>query len=331
MQKSQPKTEEAVANKSIKKAIETRSTILYKCRNCGTAYSECDKFCSECGMSLKGNSCIYCGAATKPNYEICPDCGKNLQAELCSFCGCGMEIDNSFCPECGNPRTGIICGECQTVNYRNFCRKCNAPLNELAQSALAAANADPIFQKTLALAGELTELEELLRSQSNEESEQPELPEISEENRKLIDQYKEILSTFRGQKPQETTESPVPKAQEPEAKPQINFSIRVVNREEATAKYKEKLAEMQAALSSMIPDAGMTPHLQRDYYSARKVEIITKTKSRNMLYWLCNAYGCIHNKPNECAEPFKGGTWIYGEVNETTSIWVNNNDKNKST
>ena len=95
-----------------------------------------------------------------------------------------------------------------------------------------------------------------------------------------------------------------------------------MRREEAMAKYKEKLSEMQETLSAMIPDPGMTPQMQRDYYSARKVEILTTTKSRVPLYWVCNAYGCQHSQPNECAEPFQGGTWIYEDVVNTTSTWV---------
>ncbi len=326
MQNAQHKAQETNKSESVQKTAESQQVTSYKCSNCGAAHSENDKFCSECGMGLKGNSCTHCGAATKPEYEICPECGRNLQAELCSFCGGEMDADSAFCPECGNPRTGIICGQCQTLNFRSFCRKCNAPLNEQAQQALAAAKSDPKFQKAVALAEELAELEEFLLSQPEDEVEPPEIPELSEENRQLIDQYKDLLSTLRGQKPQEKTESPKPQPEtQPKAQPkaQIKLSINIASKAEAMAKYKEKLAEMQETLASMIPDAGMTPQMQRDYYSARKVEIVTKTKTKIPLYWVCNAYGCQHYQPNECAEPFKGGNWVYQEIEEATSTWVN--------
>ena len=374
---------------TAKKQVEKQELTAYKCPNCGAAYSAADNFCSECGMGLKGNSCVHCGAETKPNWEICPACGRNLQAELCSFCGGKMTPDDAFCPDCGNPRTGIMCASCNTLNFRSFCRKCNAPLNALAQQALEEARKDPKVQKAIAIAQELEELEQILLSMAEEEAAPPELPEISEEDRALVnqykdllaafrqqkpqekkeeppvetpkpkpqttfsinivskeeaappelpqiseeeralvDQYKDLLAAFRGQKPQEKTEAPpveTPKP-EPKPKPKTTFSINIVSKEEAMKKYKEKLSEMQETLASMIPDVGMTPQMQRDYYSARKVEIVTRTTTRVKvpLYWICNAYGCQHNQPNECSEPFRGGTWVYDEKDVTTvsSTWV---------
>ena len=79
--------------------------------------------------------------------------------------------------------------------------------------------------------------------------------------------------------------------------------------------------EMQATLNSMLPDAGMTPQLQRNYYSARKVLITTVTKVKVPLYWLCNAYNCQHSYPEECVEPWRGGRWVYSEREEVTTAW----------
>ena len=322
MQNPQQKAQELSTSKAAQKTAEVHQITAYKCPNCGATHSESDKFCSDCGMGLKGNSCVHCGAPTKPNHEICLECGRNLQAELCSFCGEKMDANSAFCPECGNPRTGIVCNQCHTLNFRSFCRKCNAPLNAQAQQALEEAKADPRFQKALALAEELAELEEYLLSTSDDEAAPPEIPELSEENQQLISQYKNLLSTFRGQKPQEKPETPKPETPKPKAKPQIKLSINIASKEEAIAKYKEKLAEIQETINSMTPDAGMTPQIQRDYYSARKLEIVTKTKVRVPLYWICNAYGCEHNQPSECAEPFQGGQWVYEDREEVTSTWV---------
>lgn len=325
-QQYQQQSQEEAANKSVQKTVEVHQEAIHKCPNCGVINSGEEKFCIECGLGLKNNTCVHCGTATQPNDEICPACGKGLQAELCSFCGEEMDADSSFCPECGNPRTGIVCGQCHTLNFRNFCRKCNSPLNAQAQQALDEATSDPKFQKALTIAEELAELEEFLLSESEDDIMPPETPELSEENRQLLNQYKDLLSAFRGQKTQEKPqEKPKeqPAAPKAEVKPQIKLSINISTKAEAMKKYKEKLAEMQAALISMVPDAGMTPHMQRDYYSARKVEIVTKTKKQERLYWVCNAYGCRHYTPNECSKPYLGGNWFYKEVEEITSIWVN--------
>jgi predicted amidophosphoribosyltransferase len=299
---------------------------VHKCSNCGAAILPNDKFCPECGVGLKGSSCNHCGAVTKPDWEICPSCGHNLAAELCSFCGAGMTENDSFCPECGNPRTGIICPQCQTLNFRSFCRKCNAPLNAQALQALEEAKADPKFQQALAIAEELAELEEFIMSQQEEDAAPPEIPELSDENKELVNQYKDLLAAFRNQKPEEIKkEQPdeKPEPPKPESKPKTSFSINIVSKEDAIKKYKEKLADMQAALDAMIPDPDMTPQMQRNYYSARKVEVTIKTKGKMELHWICNAYGCIHYDPNDCAEPWKGGRWVYEEREEIKTIWVN--------
>ncbi|GHT34448.1 hypothetical protein FACS189434_10610 [Bacteroidia bacterium] len=300
-----------------KKAVKEQITA-YKCTSCGAAHSPADKFCAECGMGLNGNSCVHCGAETQPNWEICTQCGGNLQAELCSFCGGKMTPDDAFCPECGNPRTGIVCPSCSTLNYRSFCRKCNTPLNALAQEALEEVRKNPKFQQAIAIAQELEELEQYLLTAAEDEAAPPELPELSEENKELVNQYKDLLAAFRGQKPEDIRqETPKPETPKPVSKPKISLSINIASREEAMEKYKAKLAEIQETINSMLPDPGTTPQMQRNYYSAVKVEIIKKISVR--VVWVCNAYGCQHSQPNECSEPWKGGEWITKE--ETIKTW----------
>jgi len=322
MQYSQQKTKETSADKQVQKQAEKQHIAACKCPNCGATNSAADKFCSECGMGLKGNSCVHCGAATQPNHEICHACGRNLQAELCSFCGGKMTPDDVFCSDCGNPRTGIICSCCNTLNFRSFCRKCNTPLNELAHEALEEARKDQKVQKAVAIAQELEELEQFLQElEGKEEAMPPELPKISEENRELVNQYKDLMATFRQQEPQEKREEPKVELPKTDPKSKKSFSITIANKEAAMQKYREKLDEMQATLASMFPDAGMTAQMQRNYYSARKVIIMTVTKIKVPLYWLCNAYNCAHANPEECVEPWKGGKWIYGEREELMQTW----------
>lgn len=290
------------------------------CANCRTPYTDADNFCPGCGKILKSNTCSQCGAVTEPNWEICPQCGQNLHAECCSFCGAATNNNDTFCPECGNPKTGITCPECHTLNFRSFCRKCNTPLNPLAHAALEQVRQSPQLQQAFAIAEELAKLEELLSQSSRDTTEEIKTPELSEEDRQFVNQYKDLLAAFRGQKYEEIKDLPRPASSE--SKPQKKFSLNISDKEEAMAQYNAKLEEMKNTLNAMFPDPDMTPQMQRDYYTAIKVEITIKSKVKVKIGWKCNAYNCVHSKPNECAEPFRGGVWIYDDVEQDTRVWV---------
>ncbi len=307
MQKEQHAQEESRQVQASKKT-ETKPETSFKCSNCGTTHGANDRFCPECGMRLGGNTCSHCGAATQPEWEICPGCGGNLCVGSCSFCGGTMTPSDAFCPECGNPRAGIVCGNCNTLNFRSFCRKCNSPLNGAAEEALALARNDPKVQKAVAIARELEELDEILAVLAEQEEEPPVLPEITHENQELQTLYKGLLDAFRGREmPIPTVEAPEPESPAEPPKPKPKFSIEIATKEEAMQKYKEKMVEMQQALSDMLPDAGLTPQMQRDFYCARKVEV----RRPGRVYWECTAYGCLHDSPGECSKPWKGGVWKY--------------------
>ncbi|MDE6286627.1 MAG: hypothetical protein K2L99_06515, partial [Muribaculaceae bacterium] len=83
--------------------------------------------------------------------------------------------------------------------------------------------------------------------------------------------------------------------------------------------YKEKAAEMNAALAALVPPPDYTPQQKRDYFSARKVirsHVHADLSEYNPSVWCCNYCGCLHNNPSECAEPQLGGTWIYQSPEE---------------
>ncbi|WP_291529071.1 zinc ribbon domain-containing protein [Bacteroides sp. UBA939] len=288
------------------------------CPNCGTPCHGGDKFCEECGMSLKETSCSRCGLSVQPDWEICSHCGQGLQAELCSFCGSPMETDDSFCPDCGNPRTGIVCPDCKALNFRSFCRKCNHPLNEMAMQEMQKAKNDPVFQEMLVLAQELAELEDQILSTADESTSdaEPELPqvELSDADKKLIQQYKDLFAGVASAK--EIPSSKIePKIEEPVlARPKINLNVKKVELDEAKQSYKEKLQEMQQLMARLRPEGDVTPQMQRNYYSARKLPVLRKSVSKAPAYWVCNYCSFHHNQPSECAKPHLGGTWKYEDV-----------------
>jgi hypothetical protein len=247
--------------------------------------------------------------------ELCPKCGANLLSEICSFCGANTSSQDLYCSECGNPRAGITCPKCNTLNFRSFCRKCNSPLNKLAQQAIALAKNDPLVKQSSLLIEELDEIERYILEESDNSK------KLSEQEIQLINQHKELLNIFRKSKSDYVVKLREPKKEVTLNKSNLSFSINILSKEEAINKYREKLAEIQATLSLMLPDAGMTPQMQRDFYSARKVEIEVLTKKKVPIGWVCHAYGCVHSQPNECSKPFCGGKWIYEERDVIEKQW----------
>lgn len=316
--KSNLKVQTIKEEKAVIKTEEIIAETINACPKCGLAYSSKDKFCSECGFCFDDTKCGKCGAEILLENELCPICGDNLTKEICSFCGNATSIDENFCSECGNPKKGIQCPSCNTLNFRSFCRKCNTPLNEQANQAIALAKKDPLVKKTASLIEELTQLEKIILAQT-EETEQKQL---SEEDLELINKHRELLASISGMAFEKEKTKPKPKSQPQSLGNKITISVGNLSKEEEIEKYKEKLQEIQEALSAMIPDAGMTPQMQRDFYSARKVEVEVITKHKVSIGWRCKAYGCLHSQPNECTKPFSGGTWIYEEREVLTKEWM---------
>ena len=81
------------------------------------------------------------------------------------------------------------------------------------------------------------------------------------------------------------------------------------------------IEELNRMLASIVPDPGLTPQMQRNYFSARKVAVYHKSKISSKIGWVCNLCGCCHASPSECARPELGGTWIYEEKEITTKTY----------
>lgn len=88
-------------------------------------------------------------------------------------------------------------------------------------------------------------------------------------------------------------------------------------------KKKEKVMSLERDINKlfeqMLPPAGSTPQQQRNFYSARKVQVKTlkKIKVEKRVGWICNLCSCRHSTPSECAMPELGGKWIYSSDTKT--------------
>lgn len=185
------------------------------------------------------------------------------------------------------------------------------------------AGQDPVFREMLALAEELAELEDRLSGAADNEPDAATVsaPQttLSEADRKLIRQYKEFLADSA------TSDAPPaglehePERQTAPATPakirsKIQLNVKQPDLDDAQEAYQEKLEEMKQLMGKLRPEGDMTPQMQRNYYSARKVMTVRKHIIKSPVCWICNLCGCKHRQPSECAQPQLGGTWIYEDI-----------------
>lgn len=260
--------------------------------------------------------CPYCGGAVKAGDAMCSHCGRSLIVGTCSFCGAMMKPNAKFCTRCGQSREGVTCPECGTLNSRNFCRKCNAPLTPGGMKAMEDAKNDPKFLAIQAKARELAEIHARIKELDGSST-----PGLSADDRALLDEYADLLSAlgtvtpFTPEPKPRTQSKPKPLTQstaESEQKPA--WELNIMSLDELMKAYTEKVDQMNQALAEMAPPPEYSPEQQRDYYAARKIATIETEidmSGYNSTMWKCNFCGCLHTTPSDCMRPELGGTWLY--------------------
>ena len=251
------------------------------------------------GIHEFGRLCPYCGGTVSDQFEICPHCRHKL-VPYCTFCGAPMSPDETECSQCGAPAGGIICPKCGCLSFRAFCPECNEPLTRAAKKAVEKAQSDPKFQQLQKL---ISRAEELRVQIENTATDVIESPELSKEQLAIQEQECEPL--------RDCLESNASNGAEKE-----DHSRSSIVSDSSIKDLEQLEKDIDKLLSEMLPPAGSTPQQQRNYFCARKIEVV-KTKTinktvKNPIGWVCNLCGCTHRQPSECAMPELGGRWIYG-------------------
>lgn len=259
-----------------------------------------------------------------------------------------MSAGDAFCPECGNPRGGIMCPQCDTLNFRSFCRKCNHPLNPMALYAVEEARRDPRFIKAKAIAEEIGGLEEEIKALeillADRKAVPPEPEKLLEIDDTTSDTARRLLEEFERLSGQESM--PAPKAEKaPErvrekktpalslsspdsasggdfstgGKPDSTFGAAAARLEKLRKEYAAKTAELQKTLDDMVPDEAAPPEIKRNFACARMITVYsTETRvEKERVCWICNRCQVRHRNPSECAVAEFGGRWEFMQVVRT--------------
>lgn len=272
---------------------------------------------SHVGKLLSGGECPNCGATYSSTAQICPECGMGLGGNKCTFCGNTLSEGDMFCKSCGGSREGVECPDCGTINYRNFCRNCNRPLTKRGETAMLKFQSHPNYKEASKINDNLDKLADYIDGKIH--SSDPAIVALTaqvKENFSLDSKADEELPKL-SERPQINKNSNISKK-----KPLLRFDSvsnaeRPMTIEEAMKLYEQKKKEMDDLLDSIMPDSESTPEEQRDFYSARLTVVTRQYKKmvKKPVAWICNFCGYRHNKPQECAEPWHGGTWVH-EVKE---------------
>lgn len=259
-----------------------------------------------------GIICKHCNQVVSRDYELCPKCGSRLHSNHCTFCGAPMANDDLYCGECGGDTKGITCPLCGSISFRSFCPNCNHAVDDLGKSEIERAKNDPLFIKICKLA------ENISKSIENKSVSEEAVAEIPSEIYTLIEKYRQLNDNQSLNSKIEDEFTPQPQIIDSES--DLNAEgIRLS--ESGEIDLTAAVAELNALLKSMVPDPGLTPQMQRNYFSARKVAVFHKSVVREPIGWVCNLCGCQHNSPSECARPELGGTWIYQNKEITTKTY----------
>lgn len=259
-----------------------------------------------------GVKCVNCGGMVDKKYELCPHCGYRLHNDHCTFCGAPMDSDDLFCGECAGNRQGVNCPQCGTLSFRSFCPKCNAPVDALGMHELKKAETDPIYQRICDLTKYIVEVQESGFIDHNEKN------HISPNIQTMLDRYRQMQSDDAKKNSDMPTKQDL--YQELDNHDSQN-AITLVASSVGVMDFSSAIKELNELMKSQIPDPGLTPQMQRNYYSARKVTVYHKSIVKEPLYWVCNLCGCKHLSPSGCAQPELGGTWIYQEKEITTKTY----------
>jgi ribosomal protein L40E len=284
------------------------------CPNCGQANPPEALFCEECGTPLGGIICPNCGAQVPPEGDICEACGTWILDGQCCFCSTTLPAGASFCPECGNPVGGIVCGNCGTLSFFDYCPQCHARLTEQAEEMVELLRKEPEIRKYLEAKQEYADIQRKYRELEQYDDGAGENPVEQDTNRTSDDSAVTAAIVSAAQKRKRKYKEPENfGSTSPQLKERTSYNKKSenLNNESEREERKKKLNQLKRRQEELKKQLSTPPPLPKGLTTnqeIRRYQMAIKPPSTRG--WLCNAFHVIHEDPMHCTRPGDGGKWV---------------------
>jgi len=309
---------------------QTRQASAPACPKCSAPALPGARFCTECGASLLDH-CPACSADVLGG-DFCQACGHWLLDGQCRFCYAALADGVRFCEECGCNQSGIVCPRCQTTGFFDFCTSCGDAVSEKGQLMALQAVQDPALEQVLQTMrqarAQLAELAQdetpppLVAAKPVPAAPTRLIPRAALQTLKDLDaaaQAQQALDSQRAAEAQAQARAAAEQAAQEAAQAQAEAQRQAARQEavsqvQATrltlsAQLREAQRQVEALLKSSENTTYATPQAARCSFMQVRARLAALGKVPTG--WRCVAYNCVHETPNDCANPAAGGTWVF--------------------
>jgi predicted amidophosphoribosyltransferase len=308
----------------------SRQAQAQGCPKCSAPTTPGARFCTECGASLIPH-CPACAAEVLGG-DFCQACGHWLLDEQCRFCYAALANGARFCEDCGCNQSGLVCPRCQTTGFFDFCSACGDAVSEKGQMLARQSVQDPALELALQ---SMQQMQARLAGLAEDDARPAQPPaktapaaparlvpraalqtlkdmEAAAQAQQALDGERaaEVLAQARAAAEQARREAAEAQAQ---AQSQTGRQEAIAQVQSArltiSAQLREAQRQVEALLKSFEGVTHATPQAARCSFMQLRSRLAALGKVPTG--WRCLAYNCVHETPNDCANPAAGGSWVF--------------------